>query len=167
MQQEIWKPNEYDKILACQGYVQYATSISILNDPVEYKQLHGQEVVNEDNRERIYLHAHDMMLNGLKSVIKYANPPELRSKLLKMEKVFEDALPNMIDTVNDSYKNHGDRLDKINPWLRILRPLPITEKIIYGYVCHSRVEKLPASILMGGFMMNEVFLPSEAEVQDN
>lgn len=161
MEQKLWTPSDYDKELASQGYIQYSLGLSILQKPEKFNDLHGEELINEASSARVYSHAHGLMINGLKRVTRFANPAEIRSNLSKMEENFDSALPNILGTIDYTFDHLDEQMDAINSCLKIVKPMPIIDKITYGFLCHSRMDKLTASSLMGGFLMKQIFETNE------
>lgn len=157
MSKELWTPSETDFLSSSKGYMQYALGLSIVNNPWKMKSLLGVEEIDVSTLDRVYIHAQQTMLNGLKQVIRHTNRPELRSRMIAMEDTYDDALPFIFDAVEATYTRSRDRLDEINPDLHIVRPMPLDNRVTYGYICHSRIEKLPACELMDGFMIAQIF----------
>lgn len=136
--------------LADEAYIQYAIGVAIINNPEHTQPVHGLEV-EEENHEAILVHAERLMLSGLQDVIRYANPPGLRSPLIAMEARYLQALPHMQATVSRAYDRYADRLTELNIGLPWVRPAPMTKEVIYRAICHSRLSKLQTARLLDSF----------------
>lgn len=157
MSKELWTPSETDLRCAGKGYIHYSLGLTMINNPLRMKSALGIEAIETSDVSAIYAHAHQTMLSGLRQIVRNANRPELRSRLIAMEDTYDEALPHILNAVDTVFQSSRERLDEINPDLHIVRPMPLTDQVIYGYLCHSRVEKLPAQDIMDGFMPSEVF----------
>jgi hypothetical protein len=138
---EAWKPSVEDKQLACEGYVNFAGGVAILNDPEATTAIHAQEVVERNFPEIIHA-AESLMHYGLVEVIKKANEPKFRNNLMGLEHRFHDALPHMLATLDRSYDEYQDRLQALNPFFGTLRPAPMLDQHIYNNLCHRRLQRV-------------------------
>lgn len=157
MTNELWTPTETERICNGKSYVKYALGVVLLNDPLRFLSIFGMDNLCENNKSKAFSHAKSLAKAGLTEVIQYSNEPIYRSPLSAMEDKFEDALPHMLESVNDGFEYFGEQLDALNPALRLVRPMPLSNEVVYKNICHSRVTKLDAASMMGGFMIAEIF----------
>lgn len=156
MSKEAWQPSEIDKILAFKGYFKYASGVAVFNNPHGMTRLHAHEV-NRENIKEITCIAEKLILSGLISIITYANPKEIRGDVSLVKNGFEDAFTYMNDTVNLAYAKGGKRLDKLNPYLPILRPAPMLDQVMYDQICEPTAQPLSIADLMDGIQTSPAF----------
>lgn len=142
-----------DLILGHESYFQYATGVAIINNPIELAPMFSER----SDPDEILVHAERLMFDGLKGVIRYASSDEDRSHLAKLEKCFDKAVEPMNIIVQSAYEIMGERLRDLNPMLQIIRPNPVLDRIVYGYVCHGRLNNIRTERLLGGMMPSVVF----------
>lgn len=153
---EIWVPSEDDFISSSRSYLDYATGLTMLTNTAEMADFLGYDDLSGENLKDYVISAEAMMLSGLRGVISYANEPELRSKLLSMETTFDQANPIQLAAQEYAFYKFGEQIDQINDRLKILKPLPVSDRVIYGYLCHSRLVKIPTKRLIQPFRNSDV-----------
>lgn len=147
-----FNPTEQEQLRGREGYTRYLIGAVILHNPSHLQELHGRELDPEKDKRIIVLYAESLMLGGLKNVIRFANPPDVRGALANMEGRYLEAFPNMQATVDSTFEHDNERVNKLNSGLSILRPAPMLDETIYGYICHSRLAKLSTLRLLDSFL---------------
>lgn len=152
---EIWIPSENDYNCASKHYVEYATGLTMLSESSHMAEILGYKDLESDLNDFV-INAEDLMLKGLRGVISYANHPEFRSKLIKMENNYDQANPIQLAILEYAFYKYDNQLDEINPKLKTIKPLPINDRVIYGYLCHSRLAKINTKRLIQPFRNSEI-----------
>ena len=156
MSTEAWQPNAEDKIMGIESYVRYASGVAIMSDPERLAPVHALDVCDA-NMDEIFATAERLMIRGATQVIRYTNPKEIRKNRGKLLDRYAVAFPYMVETVKDSVKLEKDRLDALNPFLSVLQPSPMLDKVIYKYLCHSSLGRLTTRKLMDGMQPSSFF----------
>lgn len=151
-------PSVLEQALAQEAYISYGVGVAILNNPTapNIRAIHGREIAS-DQLEPVVVQAETMILDSLKSVIRYSHPHDTRGYLAKLENQYDQAVPHMKLTVDEVYKNQRERMDDINTGLALLRPAPFLDPVVYRFICHGRLPKLTTLRLMGGFAASPLF----------
>ncbi|HVV67055.1 MAG TPA: hypothetical protein VHB72_03220 [Candidatus Saccharimonadales bacterium] len=166
MTKELWEPSDLDKFQAHEAYFRYAVGVIMLNDPGSMSDLHQKNLADAEQQQAVLVHAKTLIWAGLSDVIRYANPPELRSPFTNTENNFAEAFPHMRDTVREVAEEESDRLSELNNTLPILRPLPLAHETVYKSIAHGRKEKVyvfhamdvfPVSSSFNGDIENQTF----------
>ncbi len=152
-------PNDAEQIQARLGYLNYLTGAAILHDPEATQAIHRRNPENESGVRLIMVYADRLMLEGLRSVIRNANPSEIRENLAKQVDNFDQALPLMQATIFDTFTHEAESIRKLGLEDNPLRPAPMTEKIVYGYICHPHLDKLTSLRLVWPLLPADIFAP--------
>ncbi|MGH7195830.1 MAG: hypothetical protein ACREGA_03565 [Candidatus Saccharimonadales bacterium] len=159
---ELWQPSQEDLASGQESYVRYLGGLAILHEPKGdfAAGLLGVDFFEHDYEEYpewAVAHAETLMYQGLRGVILAANPPESRSPIAQLEHNYAAAIPHIRQTVASICKLQPERLDQINPTIKIFRPMPAANQSIYKSICHSRLEKIQTEDLLEGFLPAPVF----------
>jgi hypothetical protein len=145
-----WYPNAQESRLGQEGYLRYLGAVVLIHDPDSAFAV-GMLGRRVRDPSIIVSHGNGLMYNGLRTFIKYANPPDARGDLVRAEHAYEAALSHMIATVDEAYATQSARIDRMNGALFALRPQPpVTDEVTYKYLCHSRRDMLFTLSLMDG-----------------
>lgn len=148
---ELWTPTDQDKFQAELAYIEYAKGVAILNDPSRFEAMLANDFTAETSSVFVFK-AEDLMISGLADIIRYSNPANLRAYMLSMENRFDEALPHIQDTVDRTFENHTARLQRVHEALDLDRPMPLADRAVYKFICHSRFNKLTTKRLLGSFL---------------
>jgi hypothetical protein len=154
---EVFVPTPSDELLAKEGYIRYLAGVSYLHAPLDTADLHGFELPT-DKMQLIYK-AEDLILEGLKQVITFANKPGDRSRLVNMEESYDQAAIHMMKTVETVFEFERDREEMLFPAVNLFRPAPMLNQQTYKYICHSRMGKLTTFKLMDGVFPAQSLMP--------
>lgn len=141
---EVYYPTSQEMEMAVHGGIKYVAGVAYLHDAEATRPYHRLDAATEGSQ--IADTAANLMLKGISIVIKYAQRPELRSSMHKMERHYEAALPNLLDTQIGMYADEVNKLATIHfPSIAALTPMPILEEGIYKRFCHGHFgsTKLP------------------------
>ncbi len=145
MPETIWTPNEEDILSGQEGYIHYLGGVAIIVAPrSRFSRSFYEGELDKDNIEDTLIGAEQLMLEGLKWVIAFANPPELRTALVSRAQYnFKQAQPNMRRIVASTYKERADRIDHISPAMYGLQPAPVVNsEVIYKLVSRGNLGEL-------------------------
>lgn len=156
-----WQPSPEEIHLGQESYIRYLGGVAILNAPHHQVSEALLASVAEEDVEAAILRAEDLLYNGLRGVIKYANSPVARH-WAQAEHGFGAALPHMIEIVDGTYERHARRLDRINPAFNALRPAPMYDETTYHSLCHANRGRLYTERLMDGVQSAAIFRPKLA-----
>jgi len=160
MSAEAWYPSEDDQYLAREAYLLYASGIAIINNPNSMVHLHAQKVTST-NLSEIAVAAEGLLRQGAEDVIRFAHPPDKRGRLIDLEHGFEFALPHMRRTVEATYEEGGEQLQRIqaiNPLFGPLRPAAMLDSGLYKYICHRRWDRANARKLISPFSPSPILV---------
>ncbi len=148
-----WQPNAEDLRNGQEAYIRYLGGVAIINDPWSpfARGIH-QRQDNPEDLLTIVNHAELLIYRGLQKVITFANPPDHRRNMIKTGSRFNEALPNMRKIIDTTCSDFAERLDAINPALRLAQPAPILDRYMYGHFAHCRLYKIGTRRLLGGLL---------------
>lgn len=157
----LYAISETDLVSGRDAYIRYLGGVAVLHNPFSgvAKSLIGDQLVekSDTSREVITRHAEQMIWDGLTGLAKYANPEDRRSNLSTAEYCFDEVKPNILKIVDSVYSEQPERVDLIDDSFRAIRPNPLIRKVLYGYVCHSRRNKILTDRVLEGFMPSSFF----------
>lgn len=163
---ELWQPTEQDAWRGAEAYIHYIGGVILLHDPESEV---SQGIIGQAWREaavtdeEVIVQAEDIMYKGLRVMISMANPPEFRRPISRAEHRHEQALPHIRAMVSHVCEQEARRLDSINPAIRSMRPMPLTDPATYTYICHGRRQKISTRRLLDVFMPAPVFMERLAD----
>lgn len=164
---EKYELTEIDKLHGREAYITYLGGMSIVHNPdseISASLIGDFAGVERDEADDIILRlAESLIWNGLRDIIIAANPPELRSPIVRAEHNHDEAIINIHEIIDDVCENQAERLVIIDDSIRAIRPMPANDPNLYTQICHSRMGNIYTSRLMGGFMPSMRFrymLPS-------
>ncbi len=154
-------PTEAEQIQASEAYIRYLLGTTMLHDPHRMRVVHNLDPTDSAGCRLILLYAETLMLNGLKGVIRFSQPAsdDGTRPLSPLEQKFDRALPNMQATVARTYETENERLTLLNSGLDLLRPAPMTDRVIYNYICHGRLDHIRTLRLMDLLLPASEFTP--------
>jgi hypothetical protein len=142
-----------------EGYVRYAGGVALLHDPdsdFSQSMLIGIDQTDPESSERIVIHAEDLMLSGLRTVVARANSTPSDRGLAAFEHRYYEARSGIQSIVSEAYKD-TDRLDLLGAAVAALRPNPLRDISIYKALCHGRMHKLHTVRLMDGILPHDYY----------
>lgn len=150
-------PTDTELRLSEDAYLMHATGIAMLRDPDNEVNMaiNSNEAVHVDP-EAIVLRAEVLIFEGLRQVVRFANPKNLRTNLLKLEPRFREALPYMIDTVDRVVQTRTEELIRLDSAFDYIAPKAMANETVYKHLCHH-TEKLFTNRLCGGLVPAPVF----------
>jgi hypothetical protein len=152
---EAYKPTSADYELAIKGGMKYVAGVGILHDPEDAYKFHHLHPDSEAGAQHIVDRAKRLIHAGIGQVIRYSNHPQIRSSLHQMERAYEAALPNMMQTHIRLYAE--GRAERFFPLIAALAPLPVLDDGIYKRFCHGNFDsiKLPLAQMMDDVSIDE------------
>lgn len=154
-------PSAEERWWAESAYLGYIAGVAVLRHPESERaqEIHGFEEITPENHEDIILSAEKLMVRSLRDVIRFAHPPDERSRLLTMENRFNSALPHMIRTVEGVYNKNSQELYALDPSLWFVHLGPMTDPKIYRSLIHPHLERLRTIRLLDGLNASARFEP--------
>jgi hypothetical protein len=144
-----YDPSDYEKARADEGYIHYLGGIAMINDPFATEALHYLNPKNTRHLEPILEEADSWLWGGLRQVVLYAHPLEIREHSGKiMGKRFKEAKEHMESTVSRVLNGPAQRIEHIKPEIIAVRPQAMLNPKIYSHLCYPRQDKLNAERIL-------------------
>jgi hypothetical protein len=142
---DAYRPNPEELRLGSEAYIRYLGGVSVIHNPYETPELHNLDPRHEG--ELLVRDGVQRMLDGIRGVISYANPPAPRGgrqglNRLQSSSHYIRALPFMLEMADVAYAEHGDRIRDLSRALSSLRPMAMIDRDVYGKVCKGQFDHL-------------------------
>lgn len=155
---EPFEKSPIDLRLAEDAYLTYALGVAMLLDEKnEVNMAVNGSLLDTGNVGVIVLQAEVFMLDGLRQVIKFAHPPEMRGYLAGLDKLHAEALPHMIAAVDRVLDSRTEELMRLHAGYDFRQPRVMNSESVYNNICHSNLDRLPTRRLLDGFVSDPAF----------
>ncbi len=143
--------SETDLHEGSEAYIRYCAGLAIIQFPEAFVEIHNRPDIRE-SADAIVISAKQLMLDGIKKIVKCSFSPEERIEMKALEGRFEEARPGMVEIVETTCLFKQERLDQLNETYKILRPAPFLDRYIYRGICHGNYQRFTANDLLDGYV---------------